>query len=148
MYTTEDILKHAGVKGMKWGVRKDRKSSGTIKKAAKSVGRYADEVLGSVARERSWVKADLRKMSTKDIHKMANRLQLENDMKKLSKKGYFDKKSYRTRASMSTQELSRKVNRARAQEHFKKNASIAKAIPEQVLKDNIGTVMKIINSVS
>lgn len=122
----DDSLKHFGVKGMKWGVRKNRevtggkktpKADGTIKTAIKSN-------LKSMSRERQWRKElqNVDKMSNSEINKLTNRIRLENDLKRLSKSKLAnsdDKKSYLNRAKMTDKELNETVTRLR----FKDNLS-------------------------
>lgn len=61
---TPQELVHYGVKGMKWGVRKKRDSSGSsrsssaktsVKKGARKAGRYADNVLFELSRNSEYV---------------------------------------------------------------------------------------------
>lgn len=131
METIDDILKHYGVKGMKWGVRRDKLSKGKSSKSTsttktKEPSRLKKE-LSSLQRERKWkdVLREVNEMTTKDIRKVASRVQLENDLKRLSKNRKIsskkDKEDYLRRANMSTQELSRKVNRLRAKEALHRN---------------------------
>lgn len=146
----EDILKHYGVKGMKWGIRRyqpypkgqGRKGKFLGKKNRKTTSRQngnktssrtnrtgirqrVREELQSRQRERDWKKVvnNMRKMNTKDISAKARRLQMENDLKRLSKSvgNKKDKADYRRRANMSDQELSRKVTRLRAMENMTRN---------------------------
>lgn len=72
----EFYLKHYGVKGMKWGVRKKVSSAGRrVKKQAKR--EYA-----SFKRERSQLKIkDPRKMTDKELQSTLNRNRLENQLK-------------------------------------------------------------------
>lgn len=69
----EHELYHYGVKGMKWGVRKDRKTSGSKRKRSK--------------------KEDISKLSDEELKKRTGRMELENrymnaetNYKKLSNK--------------------------------------------------------------
>lgn len=99
MEELDSVLLHYGVKGMKWGV---------IKKGLSSR-------VGSIKREHQWrkVKKQVKTMSTKDINKVALRIQQENDLRRLSKTKE-QKAEYRRRGEMSDVELNRKVTRLRA----------------------------------
>lgn len=117
----DDILKHYGIKGMRWGVSRNRR--GTIR-----------EKYRSLKRERSWYKMlkNMDKMNTKDINNISRRVSLENELKLLSKSKIGtskDKIDYLRRANMGNSELSRKVNRLRAKDKLHK--SITDASREQ-----------------
>lgn len=163
MITTGDILQHAGVKGMRWGVRK----------TGKQVAERVKSEVKSRKRELQWVntarKAD--KMSTKDLMKVANRIQTENEFKRLTKTKFSkeimtrkllgdktlanktDKQNYRNRGDFSDAELKRKVNRLRAKDQFGKammsaskeqvdlGKSIVKKYGKSDLKDNVARTM-------
>lgn len=146
----EDVLQHYGVKGMHWGKHKANVSAGVKKvggttkevasKAASKVASKAKPHIDSIKRERSWKKKlnEASGMSTKDIQKLSSRAQLENDMKRLSKKPEVgsskDKKDYLKRADMSDQELHRKVQRLRAKENFSRNANDATKRQKEIAK--------------
>lgn len=129
MKELDELLQHHGVKGQKWGVI--RKGQNGIKSATKRV----KEEVGSLKRERSWGKnlANADKMSTKQINKVAQRIQMENDLKRLSKDKYVgskkDKANYRNRGKMSDEELGRKVGRLRAKANL--NRTIQEATKSQ-----------------
>lgn len=116
MEELNEILKHSGIKGMKWGVRRSNGKGQNDSKKVKKPGRIREE-LNSLSRERQWKKvlADVDKLSTKDINTTARRIQMENDLKRLasSKK---EKQDYRRRANMSDEEMARKVVRLRAKD--------------------------------
>lgn len=121
----EDILKHHGTKGMKWGVI--TKGRDAVKKTASKATTRVKEEVGSLKRENSWRKQakNVKNMSNNDLNKMVNRLQLENDLKKLSRtaeiSGKKDRADYRTRGKMSDQQLVQTVGRLRAKERLNRN---------------------------
>lgn len=130
-----DILTHVGVKGMRWGVRRNRNRPGGAdgveesKKIVDKRGKVTKK-LDSMKRERDWKKVlnDVDKLTTKEIGAVAKRVGLENDMKKLSKSKIAkpkDKDDYLNRAKMSNDELSRKVTRLRAKENLRSKISDA-----------------------
>lgn len=149
MVTTDDILQHAGTKGMKWGIRK-REGSGGVSKGSKGLGvikkskdkvveRVKDEVK-SAKREGSWAKLKIGDMTTAEISKVAQRAQMENDLKRMSKSKTIgskkDKTDYLKRESMSDSELTTKVTRLRAKEHFDRNMREASK-PQRTLAKNV-----------
>lgn len=75
-------IQHAGVKGMKWGVRKDRKKSSGHKRDKTTFFHLSD----SDKRQREsfdrWNKkvSNRHSMSTRDIRRYTNRLRLENQL--------------------------------------------------------------------
>lgn len=120
----QDTIKHYGVKGMKWGIRRyqpyPKGKKGTF---IGSKGRELKSLVDSRTRS-------LNKKSTSDIRKNANRLRMENEYKRLSrirsKTGTIkDWKQYRRRSEMSDSELKRKVNRLKAIEEYKIEAQKA-----------------------
>lgn len=143
----EEILQHAGVKGMKWGVRK---AASNIKGAPKRAAERIKSSTKSRAREIHWMKEarKLDKMSTKEIVNMASRIQMENDMKRLTRRGFSreklvrrvmgdkslankkDRENYRNRGDMSNAELKRKLSRLRAKDQMGK--AMMSASKEQV----------------
>lgn len=114
MNEIESILKHHGVKGQKWGVIRNR-SKATIR-----------DHINSLSRERSWRKVlnDVDALSTDQIHKVAKRVSLENDLKRLSRDksvgGKKDKTDYLHRERFTDEELSVRVTRLRAKENLSK----------------------------
>lgn len=126
MNKTEELLKHYGVLGMKWGVRKDRKGRGPVKQR-----------IDSLKRERDWGKSlkEINTMKTKDVQKLTRRIELENQLKSLSRSEIGDKKAkndYLQRDGMSTQELSRKVSRLNAKKQLHSKVSEASKEQRQV----------------
>lgn len=132
-------LQHHGVKGMKWGVRRNRNRPGGAdgvdeSKKVKDTRSNVRKKLDSMKRERDWKKVmqDADKLSTKDINAVAKRVGLENDLKRLSKSSVGkakDKQDYLRRSDMSDAELSRKVVRLRAKENL--HRSVREASREQ-----------------
>ena len=72
-------LYHAGVKGMKWGVRKDRKSSGSSRRAAKKRSQSSDH-----AQSRRIRKKKTYQLSNNELRKLNNRLELEATNRRLT----------------------------------------------------------------
>lgn len=129
-------LEHTGVKGMKWGVRRNRNQPGGADgkpDAGETRNRKRvslNDKLHSLKREREWQKVlrNMDELSTQDISKVAKRIGLENDLKSLSKSKIAsakDKRDYLHRDKMSDEELSRKVIRLRAKDNLHKKVKDA-----------------------
>ncbi len=118
---SDEDLTHYGIKGMRWGVRKDQV---TIR-----------ERVDSLKRERQWKKVlnEADNMSTDQINAVVKRIRLENDFKKLIKESKVSKKSdkrdYIQRGQMSDDDLSDKVSRLKAKDSLSK--SVSEATKEQ-----------------
>lgn len=95
-------LMHYGVKGMKWGIRKDR-----IEKAfkpgpkgrpsaAETTTRASNDILGStkriVSRKKKRPKQDYSHISNSELQKRINRLQMEKRYSELTEPGYSRRK--------------------------------------------------------
>jgi hypothetical protein len=133
-----EILQHAGIKGMRWGIRRDRNRPGGADGKEESIKVKDDrgpirKRLDSMKRERQWkeVVKQMDKLSTKDINTVAKRIQQENSLKTLSKTvgNKKDKADYLRRENMSDAELSRKVKRLQAKESL--TTAVGKASKEQ-----------------
>lgn len=133
MHKLDDVLQHAGIKGMKWGVRRDTDAEGGAdgktdpkgdKSPTKDMGKIGKK-LYSMKRERQWNKTlhQVDSMSTKDISIVTKRINMENNLKSLSKTKIAttkDKDDYLRRHEMDNQELSRKVTRLQAKDSLLK----------------------------
>lgn len=128
---SDDILQHAGIKGMRWGVRRNRSRPGGAdgkEESTKVVDRRSKLAVkvSSMSRERQWKKVlnDMDKLDTKDITKVTKRITMENDLKRLAKSSVGkakDKDDYLRRDKMSDAELIRKITRLRAKDSLKKS---------------------------
>lgn len=87
MYDTSHILEHHGVKGQKWGVRRNTHSvsSHTSKRAQKKAARHAvhEEKKASRKREKSWQSTynNRSKMTDQELRSALTRIQLENQLR-------------------------------------------------------------------
>lgn len=134
----EDVLKHFGTKGMKWGVRKDKPTIGNH--------------MASLKRERQWKKVlkEVDSLTTPQITAVARRVGLENDLKRLSRNKSIakqsDKNDYTFRDKLSDEELSRKVTRLRAKESLTKSVMSAskeqREIGEKVVNTSSALALK------
>lgn len=134
----EEYIIHYGVKGMKWGVIRNRKtgSSGSGQNGNKeSKPSRVKETWNSLKRERDWKKVykNVDNMSVAEMRKVTQRIQLENDFKRLAKTKNVgnkdDKSTYRNRDKLSDAALLDRVNLLRAKDNF--NRQVSEASREQ-----------------
>lgn len=120
-----DQLQHYGVKGMKWGVRRDRSKggSGRIKSEASSAVRNAKTLS-----ERKKMKS----MTESDLKKRTERIRNENDLARISKERGWTfaqkkaiRKTYLNRDKMSDAELTAAVKRARLEDALRREIHTA-----------------------
>lgn len=93
----DDYLMHYGVKGMKWGIRKDRvekafkpgiKGSGSpAERATQASGNIVEATKRLVSRKKRKPKADYSHLSNKELQKRIQRLQMERTYASLSEPG-------------------------------------------------------------
>lgn len=76
---TNDYLAHYGVLGMKWGVRKDRSSSGKKRNKSKVRTRIEKEIKTRKARDKR-----VKSMSDVELRREINRLNMEKQYKELT----------------------------------------------------------------
>lgn len=79
-------LNHAGIKGMRWGVRRYQNSDGTLTDAGKK--RYSKRTPDSEdhTRAKALKKKKLRQLSNDELRELNTRIQLETQYKDLKKK--------------------------------------------------------------
>ena len=148
MEELDEVLKHFGVKGMKWGVRKARQKAGQVKTRIK-------EEVKSSKREASWAKQlrDIHSMDNKKLQNTVNRVRNENDFKVLAKgqkvrniedllNKSADKKAYRNRESLSDKELKSKVQQLRLKDQLRQQVSNTTKSHRKIGKDAIDAAGK------
>lgn len=148
----DELLKHYGVKGMKWGVRryqpypKGSRNAGKFLDASKQTdsnqnGNKSNKVtkdsgvasnvkatVRSKGREVSMARAqrEIKNLPSSDAKKVVSRAQLENRLKRLSStRNVGDeqaKRDYLNRESMSNQELKRKADRLQLSDNMRQEA--------------------------
>ena len=88
-----DELYHYGVPGMKWGVRRDRRSKGfkrTVSKKAKAAKIRFQNTTGSRSSNalKAYRKKDINKMSNKELQTAINRMNLERQYRNLTSRDF------------------------------------------------------------
>lgn len=116
--TNQDTLKHFGVKGMKWGVRRSRdKGPSTISRHISSAKRDFGH--------RKTLK-NLKNMTDDELKSTTDRVRRENDLKRLTAtKRKKTSKDYLDRSKLSDAELKQKVERLQLEDNLKKQVSTA-----------------------
>ena len=87
----EQYLMHYGVKGMRWGIRKKRKSSNSEARK-KASDDYKTKENTSESKSRKKVK--VAKMTDSEIEQRISRLRLENELDRLTKQGTKERIEY------------------------------------------------------
>nr|DAM83765.1 MAG TPA: Structural protein [Caudoviricetes sp.] len=85
-----DELQHYGVLGMKWGVRKARRNSGStgVRKRNRRIEDVNDDY------KRAHNRRSVKDMSDKELREMINRLQMEQNYERLSQSNISKGMSY------------------------------------------------------
>lgn len=135
-------LKHHGVKGMKWGIRKTpsriasniKSKWDAYKESRRSKRIKLDKGNEKRNREKRIIKdgkslKKLKRLTDEQLIQKANRLNIENNLKRLSKslKDKESKKIYKQRHKYSDSEIMKMNRRLQLEENLKNQISIAKA---------------------
>lgn len=140
--TPEDI-KHYGVLGMRWGVRRPVGSDGLVTGSVKSAMRNMKN-LSNVRNK------NLKNMSDSELKSRVDRVTKENRLKKLSRTS-ADKREYRNRGNLSDDELNKRVERLQLEanlrkESFKSNKQAIDAV-NKILKESANMAVKELDEV-
>lgn len=172
MYVFDYEVEHHGVKGMKWGVRRALGSTGHVigssyakgakyakketsdfakgmaKGTAKIVkGAYRQRKLEGERGERLEKKLSnprkVKKMSEEDIKKYTIRLQLENNLKRLSEatNDKDAKKAYKNRTKLTGEKIRELNTRLQMEENLKQQITQAKRNNQNALGKNVTNIM-------
>ena len=106
-------LQHYGIKGMKWGVRRPIGSDGLIQRTAKNAKKIdtpksEDSKAVAGLRKKATKTKNIKSMSDEEIRRTTDRVNLENNMKRLAKTT-DNKKIYKLKDRLSNEEI-RAVN--------------------------------------
>jgi len=80
--TIDEVLAHYGVRGMKWGVRKNR--DGTVKTARKTTPVSEDAAAAKVSKAKTKT-GGTDALSNKELQQLVNRMNLEQQYSRLNK---------------------------------------------------------------
>lgn len=124
-------LKHYGIKGMRWGVRRPVGSNGLIKRAvkqAKKIDTPRSEDSKAVAglRKKAKKTKNIKNMTDEDIRLVTDRVNLENNMKRLASKT-DNKKIYKLKDRLSNDEIRALNQRMQMEANLKESINNANA---------------------
>lgn len=86
-FDLDDAIVHYGVKGMKWGIRKDRRRGlSKLWRRRKKKKTYKDPQDALAAKDVKYVNANKSKYSTKEINTMLNRIDAERRLSEIANK--------------------------------------------------------------
>lgn len=136
--TKQDTLQHHGVKGMKWGVRRDRSKGGS--------GRIKGEVSSAVRNAKTLSeRKKMKSMTDDDLKARTERIRNENDLGRISKERGWTRsqkkdirKTYLDRGKMSDDELKAAVQRARLEDALRREIHTA----NRTNRDNANRVIR------
>lgn len=136
----EYYLVHHGVKGMKWGVRKDRSSSGSskVKKAIKSGATKAVSVAkGKIADKKEVSRANrLVKMASKDPSKLT-----ESEMEYVNRRVKLENQ-VRANVESSKSDSNRPRNQREVNRELKKTAKNSGLLTDKEVNDRVARLQK------
>lgn len=140
------FAKKANSEGMKWkseSAKKD-KGKGIVKTAKETVERKAKSAIRELDAGRLQKSDKLKSMSDSQIKEVTSRLRNENDLKRLSKTK-DDKIKYENRANMSTEELTKTVQRLQIEDNLRQQSKAATAqqreFAERVFEGAVDSVL-------
>lgn len=142
-----DYLEHHGVPGMRWGVRKDRRSSARIKrKNQKSLSEAASVISKSGASDKTL--KDIGKFVKSIVKESVNKRTVKKEIKRSVKQAREEAKAERRKktSDLSDAELKKRVDRLKMEKEYKtlKQSQLSEGtkLVQNILKksgENIGT---------
>ena len=124
-------LLHYGIKGMRWGIRRPVGSNGLIRKTAKDAKRIdatksEDSKAVAGLRKKAKKTSGIKNMTDEDILLTTNRVNLENNMKRLAKKT-DNKQIYKLKDRLSNEQIQAVNNRMQLEASLKDSINNANA---------------------
>lgn len=132
VYKIDEDLQHYGIKGMKWGVRRAIGSDGLIRRTAKNAKKIdaapksedSKAVAGLIKKANK--PKNIKSMSDEEIRLTTDRVNLENNMKRLSKTT-DNKKIYKLKDRLSNEEIRAVNQRMQLEANLKESIRSANA---------------------
>ena len=136
---SDDTIRHFGIKGMRWGVRKKRPVTSNEAVSTAKRNRLASELI-SVTRQLKWKgkTKDYKNMSDDEIKAFTERIRNENLMKQLAKR-----KEYVMRDTLDDATLKARVARLQLEDSLKKSVGAASKYQRDVGKKLVDSSVKV-----
>ena len=118
----EQFLRHHGVKGMKWGIRNDRRKTGVRRIAAKNVKATARKVKRGL--DEANIKYDMKMLEVTNKNKVLRPLRNKNYDSFINKDGSVNEKKYREMVKLRNEYM--KISNKETANESKKQSSLTK----------------------
>lgn len=138
-YNHFDEMYHAGIKGMKWGVRRFQNKDGSLTDAGRR--RYKDGPEGSDSDKKESLKSKISKKMAERKQKKAEEAAKEAETKK-QKEAEAEASKPKKASEMSDAELKERINRLGLERQYKQ--LVAEMTPEKThkVRDFVGKVLE------
>lgn len=124
LHMIDEELRHYGVKGMKWGVRRPVGSDGLIKTTSDKVRAKVKEANNTPGRVAVRKSKNAKNMSDSEIRAQVERLNLENNLKRLAKET-GNRSATKGKSKMSNSEIKKLNSRLQLEANYKREVKKA-----------------------
>ena len=124
MHMIDEELKHYGIKGMKWGVRRPIGPDGLIRTTAGKVKTKVESVNNTPGRVAVRKSKNIKNMSDSEIRVQVERLNLENNLQRLAKET-GNRSAAKGKSKMSNSEIKKLNSRLQLEANYKREVKKA-----------------------
>lgn len=124
VHMIDEELRHYGIKGMKWGVRRPIGPDGLIKTTSDKVKAKVKEVNNTPGRVAVRKSKNIKNMSDSEIRAQVERLSLENNLKRLAKET-GNRSAAKGKSKMSNSEIKKLNHRLQLEANYKREVQRA-----------------------